>query len=334
MLAVPLTEQGAADVLKPAEVETPAIGSGTQVKIKLHAAGINPVDTKLRAGAYPIHTLPLILGCDGAGEIVEVGSDVKKFKPGDRVYYFHGGISGIQGNYAEYAVVDVRFLARKPESLDFVQAAAAPLVLLTAWESLFDRARLHEGQTVFINAGAGGVGHVAIQLAKYAGARVVTTISDDNKAKFVQQLGADLVINYKREDVVARVNDWTDGKGVDVALDNIGGDETPRLFPLVKFYGDLVSLLLPSSDLDWLVARQRNLRFSLEVMLTPQVFGLVEAQKHQTRILEKCAQLFDDGKLKIQVSQVYPLTAVAEAHHLIEQGHTTGKLVLDTRANS
>ncbi|MEQ8428347.1 MAG: zinc-dependent alcohol dehydrogenase family protein [Gammaproteobacteria bacterium] len=334
MLAISINETGSADILKAVEIDTPSIGTGTQVKVRIHAAGVNPVDTKFRAGANTIQHFPFIPGCDGAGEVIEVGSDVSRFKTGDAVYYFHGGISGIQGNYAEYAIIDERFLVKKPKQLDYYQAAAAPLVLLTAWESLFDRASLAEGQTVFINAGAGGVGHVAIQLAKSVGAKVCTTVSNDEKAAFVKELGADHAINYKRQGVIEQVNDWTDGEGVDVALDNIGGRETQMMFSLTKTYGHVVSLLLPDRDLDWTIARQRNLSFSLEVMLTPQAAGLVEAQKHQTAILEKCAELFDTGQLKVHVSEVLPLDQAAHAHHMIEEGHTTGKVVLDMQVES
>ncbi len=330
MLAIPINAAGPASLLQPVEVATPEIGAGTQVKIKIHAAGVNPLDTKLRSGAYPVQQYPLIPGCDGAGEVVEVGADVSRVNTGDDVFYFHGGISGIQGNYAEYAIIDERFLAIKPATLDFFNAAAAPLVLLTAWEALFDRASLSEGQTIFINAGAGGVGHVAIQLAKHTGAKVCTTVSTDEKAAFVRQLGADYVINYKRESVIDKVNDWTNGEGVDVALDNIGGGETQLMFSLTRTYGQLVSLLLPGSDLDWTIARQRNLGFHLEVMLTPQATGMISAQKHQTSILEKCAQLFDNDSLHIHVSEIIPMSQAAKAHELIEQGHTMGKVVLDT----
>ncbi len=330
MLAIPINAAGPASLLQPVEVTTPEIGADTQVKVKIHAAGVNPLDTKLRSGAYPVQEYPFIPGCDGAGEVVETGAGVSRVKEGDEVYYFHGGLSGCHGNYAEYAIIDERFLALKPASLDFKHAAAAPLVLLTAWESLFDRAELSEGQTVFINAGAGGVGHVAIQLAKHAGATVCTTVSTDEKAAFVKQLGADHVINYKSGHVIDEVNDWTNGEGVDVALDNIGGTETQLMFSLTRTYGQVVSLLLPGEDLDWNIARLRNLGFHLEVMLTPQVTGMIAAQKHQTSILEKCAQLFDNDNLHIQVSETIPLAQAARAHELIEEGHTMGKIVLDT----
>ncbi len=330
MRAIQVNQHGGPESLTPVEIDDPELGSSTDIKVRIHAAGVNPVDTKLRAGLYPVDSLPFVPGCDAAGTIIEAGADVSAFKPGDAVYFFHGGLSGTAGNYAEYHVLDERFVAAKPDSLDFIHAAAAPLVLLTAWEALFDRAQLQQGQHVYINAGAGGVGHVAIQLAKNAGAHVCTTVSNDDKARFVESLGADLVINYLEQDVEQEVYDWTGGTGVDIALDNVGGKTTEELFPLVKHYGDVVSLLLPAANLSWQVARQRNQRFSLEVMLSPQVFGLEQAQRHQTDILQRCAGLIDEDKIRIHVSDTFPLPQASEAHRRLETGHTTGKIVLLT----
>ena len=331
MKAIQLSKHGGPELLTIAEVDEPKINEPTEVKVKLKAAGVNPVDTKLRSGTYPINNFPAILGCDGAGIVEETGSKVTRFKQGDKVYFFHGGVGDIQGNYAEYKVLDERFVARKPESLDFTQAAAAPLVLLTAWESLFDRAYVDKDQTVFINAGAGGVGHVAIQLAKYVGAQVCTTVSNNEKADFVKGLGADHVINYKEQNVVQAVLDWTNGKGVDMALDNVGGESIQEIFSLIRHYGDMVTLLQPDNNVDWSIARFHNIRFSMEIMLSPLLFGLTEAQKHQTDILEQCAELFDQKKLNIHVSETMPLKDAAKAHEQIESGHTAGKIILEIK---
>lgn len=331
MRAIQISEHGSPDVLKQVEIDEPELTNPTEVKVKLKAAGVNPIDTKLRSGFYPetIAPVPAILGCDGSGMIEEVGSEVSRLKKGDEVYFFNGGIKGIQGNYAESIVLEERFVSKKASSQSFTEAAASPLVLLTAWEALFERANLQAGHTVFINAGAGGVGHVAIQLAKYKGAKVCTTISNKEKADFVKSLGADLVINYKENNVEQSVLDWTDGKGVDVALDNIGGTETQKFFPLIKHYGELVTLLLPPNEIDWSLARLKNISFNFEVMLSPLLFDLKEAQIHQTEILEQCAKLIDEEKIKVHVSETLPLEKAAKAHQLIETGHTTGKIVLE-----
>ena len=328
MHSVLMTKVGAPEVLDYQEIDTPAIKSTSELLIRLHAAGVNPIDTKLRQGLYPMDNLPAVLGCDGSGIVEAVGSAVSKFKVGDEVYFFHGGVGPIQGNYAEFKIVEEHFVAKKPESLNFTEAAAAPLVLLTAWESLYDRAQIKSGQNVFINAGAGGVGHVAIQLAKIAGANVCTTVSSDEKAEFVKSLGADMTINYKEQDFVEAIMDWTDGKGADIVMDNVGGEWIEKSFSAVAHYGHLVTLLQPDKETDWTVARQRNVAIHLEIMLSPLLFDLKDAQKHQTFILEECARYFDEGKLKIHVSKSMPLAEAATAHTNIETGTTTGKIVL------
>ena len=221
--------------------------------------------------------LPTVLGCDGSGIVEAVGSGVSKFKASDEVYFFHGGIGAIQGNYAEFRTIEERFLAHKPESLNFIEAAAAPLALITAWESLHDRAQIKAGQNIFINAGAGGVGHLAIQLAKIAGANVCTTASTKEKADFVRSHGADMVINYKEQDFVEAIMDWTDSKGVDVVMDNVGGEWIEKSFSAVAHYGHFVTLLQPDKETDWTVARQRNIGIHLEIMLSPLLFDLQDS---------------------------------------------------------
>lgn len=336
MRAVVMNEAGSPDVLKLEEVAQPQITEPNQLLVRLMAAGINPVDTKVRTnGLFFPDGLPAILGCDGAGVVEAVGADVTRFQPGDQVYYCYGGlgkkISGFSvGNYADYAVVDDIHVAIKPDCLGFDEAAAAPLVLITAWEALFDRADIHSGQKVFIHAGAGGVGHVAIQLARMAGCEVATTVSSDEKAAFVKELGADLIINYKREDVAEALLKWTDGEGVNVAFDTVGGAAFNQLVPAMAHYGDLVSILQVPDDTDWKSLRLKNVRVSQELMLTPMVYDLREAAEHQSDILEQCAQLFDEQKLSIFVSDVLPLEDAAKAHRMIEAGGTTGKIVLDT----
>lgn len=329
MKAVLITETGEVDVLQIQNIDQPVINTGTEVLVKLKAAGINPVDTKIRRGLYPVENLPVVLGCDGAGIVEATGPDVSRVKPGDEVYFYHGGIGLNQGNYAEYTVIEQHLLARKPGSIDFIHAAAAPLVLISAWESLFDRVHLSPGNTVLIHAGAGGVGHVAIQLAKHAGAKVCTTVGSEEKAKFVSDLGADLAINYKQQDFVEAVMEWTDGNGVDIAMDNVGGPMIEATFPAIRHYGDMVTLLQPDANVNWKIARIRNLRFCMEIMLSPALFHLADAQHHQTEILEKCAALFDKGELSIHVSETLPLDKVQDAHKMIENGSTTGKIVLE-----
>lgn len=331
MKAIVFETPGSPEVLRIQDIPAPTIQKETEVLVRLRAAGVNPIDTKLRSkGTFYPDLSPHVLGCDGAGVVETVGSGVQSFKVGDEVFFCNGGLGGPTGTYAELAVVDEKFLALKPASLSFVQAAAAPLVLITAWESLYDRGRLLAGQKVLIQAGAGGVGHVAIQLAKLQNADVCTTVSDEEKAKFVKQLGADSVIFYKNADVVDEILTWTQGEGVDLAFDTVGGETFYQTIPAIKVYGDLVTILEPDPALGNLkTARMRNLRISLELMLTPMLQGLVEEQQQQTRILEQCAVLCDRNLLKIHVSQTFPLEEAQAAHELLEAGSVTGKIVLE-----
>ncbi|PZU99762.1 MAG: alcohol dehydrogenase [Pseudanabaena sp.] len=332
MKAVLMTAAGDPNVLQLSDIPEPTIQSPTEILVHLKAAGINPIDTKLRSrGTFHPDQVPSVLGCDGAGIVEAIGENVSKFKVGDQVYFCNGGLGIKQGNYAEFTTIDERFAAHKPQTLSFEAAAAVPLVLLTAWEALYDRCRLttsSTGSSILIHAGAGGVGHVAIQLAKLQGARVCTTVSSEAKARFVRDLGADLAIAYKQTDFVEATLDWTQGAGVNIAFDTVGGKLIEQTFPAVQIYGDLVTILEPPADISWKVARTRNLRFSFELMLTPMLLNDVNLQILQADILAKGAALIDENKLKIHVSEVFPLSEAAKAHQLLEAGSMVGKLVL------
>jgi NADPH2:quinone reductase len=330
MKAILMTAPGGPEVLQAAEIPVPELPSPSHLLVRLRAASVNPVDTKLRKnGTYYPDRLPAVLGCDGAGVVEAVGGAVTRFRPGDEVYFFNGGIGGDQGNYAQYTVVHEAYAAAKPKNLSLTEAAALPLVLITAWESLHDRAGLKAGQAVLIHAAAGGVGHVAVQLAKNLGARVAATVSSDEKAAFVEGLGADLTINYTTEDFVQSALDWTGGAGVDAVLDTVGGETFCRSFAAAKVYGRVVTLLQTACAPDQnKLARLRNQSIHYELMLTPAYLGLHEARVAQTRILEAGARLIEEGKLKMKVSRVLPLKQAAEAHRLVEAGHGMGKIVL------
>ncbi|MBN2886990.1 MAG: zinc-dependent alcohol dehydrogenase family protein [Chromatiaceae bacterium] len=329
MKAIEIRESGGPSVLQLVERPRPELSGPDDILIRIRAAGINPIDTKVRAhGPLLPEGLPMVPGCDGAGVVEEVGEAVTRFKPGDEVWYCHGGIGGPQGSYAEYIVLDNQLAQARPRSIGFTEAGAAPLVLLTAWEALHDRARLHEGQRVLIHAGAGGVGHVAIQLARAAGARVCTTVSSAEKADFAHSLGAEYCINYHEEDLVEAVMDWTEGQGVDIALDTVGPEVFRQTIPAMAHYGDLVTILDPGPTLDLKEARMRNLRISLELMLTPMLRDVPRARVQQGEILRRCSKLIDAGELRIHVSQCFPLAEAEAAHRLIEDGHVSGKLAL------
>lgn len=317
------------EALQLVDVPEPEITSPTSIKVQLRAAGVNPVDTKLRArGVLFADALPAILGCDGAGVVTETGSDVTRFNHGDAVWFCHGGLGGAPGNYAEYTVLEESEAEAMPAGLNFEQAAALPLVLITAWEALFDRARLGKGETVLIHAGAGGVGHIATQLARTTGARVATTVSTAEKADFVAKLGAEKIIHYREQDFVEEIMDWTDGQGVDVVLDSLGGDIFRQSLAAARVYGQVVTLLDPGTNVDWSEARNRNLGIHFTLMLTPMLADLPEARAHQGEILQRCAELVEDGKLKPHITEVLALEEAVEAHVMIEEGHVQGKVVL------
>ena len=329
MKAILMTAAGNPDVLQLHSIPDSTLQKETELLVRVKAAGINPIDTKLRQrGTFYPDRMPAILGCDGAGIVEAVGAGVQNFKVGDAVYFCNGGLGGHPGNYAEYAIVDEQFAAHKPSSIGFAEAAAAPLVLITAWEALYDRGRLEAGRRVLIQAGAGGVGHVAIQLAKLAGANVCTTVSSEEKTAFTTQLGADLSIRYTQTDVVKAVLDWTNGDGVDLAFDTVGGAILSQCFDATCIYGDVVTILAPDANTNWKTARDRNLRISFELMLTPMLNGMVNAQRDQAKILQQCARLIDDGQLKIHLAHTLPLEDAPEAHRLLETGSMMGKIAL------
>ncbi len=325
-----MTRPGGPEVLELHSLPLPELPSAQQVRVRLHAAGVNPVDTKLRAhGTYYPDRLPTILGCDGAGVVEAVGDQVTRFQPGDKVYFCSGGIGGEPGNYATYNTVHEDYVARMPANLDFTAAAAVPLVLITAWEALYDRAQLQPAERVLIHAAAGGVGHVAVQLARHTLARVAATVGDADKAAFVRALGAERVIEYKKKDFVPAVLDWTGGEGVDLTFDTVGGETFCKSFAATRVYGQVVTLLQAACDANGVqTARTRNQGIHYELMLTPMFLGLHAARVHQREILEAGAQLIEDGALTVHVSAVLPLAQAAEAHRRIGAGHSTGKIVL------
>ncbi len=331
-----MTAAGSADVLQLCEIAKPELPSPHHLRVKLAAAGVNPVDTKLRAKpVYYPDRLPAILGCDGAGIVEEIGHAVTRFRPGDEVYFCNGGLGGEPGCYAEYATLHEEYCAAKPANLSLEDSAALPLVLITAWESLIERAQLQAGQTVLVHAAAGGVGHVAVQLAHHLGASIAATVGDEKKAGLVHGLGAEKIIEYREQDFVQETLDWTKGRGVDVVFDTVGGETFLRSLDAARIGGKVVSILsTPLSQADAQKARLRNLSLCYDLMLTPQVMDLHDERVRQRKILEEAAKLVEAGRLGVLVSHRLPLEQAATAHRMIEAGGMTGKIVLtmDSRA--
>lgn len=334
MKAILAIAAGGTEVLQLQEIPLPELPSPHHLRIRLAAAGVNPVDTKLRAKpAYHPDKLPTILGCDGAGTVESIGDAVTRFKVGDAVYFCNGGLGDEPGNYAEFTTLHEGYCAASPNTLTLAEAASLPLVLITAWEALLERCHLQAEQTLLIHAAAGGVGHIALQLAHRLGARIAVTVSDNRKAGLAQALGAEKIIHYREQNFVQEILDWTDGRGVDIVFDTVGGDTFLRSLDATRIGGTVVSLLTtPLSQADVQKARLRNLSLAFELMLTPQVMQLHEARVRQRIILEEAAKLVEAGQLGVLITHQLPLAEAAEAHRLIEQGGTTGKIVLTVTA--
>ena len=331
MKAVLLTALGSPEVLQAREMPTPDLPDASHCLVRLRAAGINPLDCRIRRlNPYHPDHFPAVLGCDGAGVVERAGAACTRFKAGDEVYFFNGGLGGTQlGTYAQYTLVHESYLAHKPALATMEQAAALPLVLITAWEALVFRAAIEARQRILIHGGAGGVGHIAIQLARCLRARVAATVSSEDKARFVVALGVEHAIDYRATDFVAAARAWTDGEGADVVLDTVGGETFLRSIDATRIYGHLITLLATPIDTGHAnKARARNLTIGFEGMAAPMATGNHRARLAQTRILEQGARLFDQGKLKVTIAESVPLERAAQAHALIEEGHTQGKIVL------
>lgn len=330
MKAVVITAPGGPEVLELHDLSIPELPSPQHIRVRLYAAGINPVDFKMRRrGTFAPDKLPAIPGCDGAGVVDAVGSGVSRFRPGDEVFFYNGGIGLEPGNYAEFTVIHEEYAAAKPKSLSMEEAAALPLVFITDWEALFDRARLQPGQTVLIHGGAGGTGHIAVQLAHARGLRVAATVRGDERAAWVRSLGAEKIIDYSQEDFVQAALAWTDGRGVDAVYDTVGGETFARSFNAARVYGQVVTLLEPVLSKEEVgLAKLRNLSLSYELMLSPEILHLHEARVAQRRMLDEAARMADAGQLTVKVAQALPLEHAPELHRAIEAGSMTGKLVL------
>jgi NADPH:quinone reductase-like Zn-dependent oxidoreductase len=310
MRAVSHDVHGGPEVLKEIEVPRPVPGV-SEILVAVHAAGVNPTDWKHRAGGPFIGEPPFVLGWDVSGVVEAVGFGVTLFKPGDEVFgmlpYPHGA-----GSHAEYVTAPTRSFVLKPSSLDHIQAGALPLAALTAWQALVDTADVRPGQRILIHAAAGGVGHLAVQIAKARGAYVIGTASAGKHA-FLRELGADEVIDYRTVDFAEAVSD------VDVVLDPLAGETRTRSLGVLRKGGTLISLLGGGTPEETEKAAELGVR--LEGLL-------VEADHAGMRAI---ADLAGAGKLRAHIEATFPLAQAAEAHALGETERTTGKIVLTVR---
>jgi NADPH:quinone reductase-like Zn-dependent oxidoreductase len=305
MKAIVIDTYGNEDVLNYVDVERPE-PKENEVLVKVHAAAVNPADWKIRDGMGEQFgfKLPLILGGDIAGTVEEVGNGVEQFKQGDAVYGIT--LSNLSGGYAEYAVAKVDAIALKPDDLSFEAAAAIPIGALTAWQAIFDLAHLSSGQRILITGASGGVGSMAVQLAKAKGAFVIGTASGKNES-FVRDLGVDEFVDYTKQRFEEAVKD------VDVVFDTVGGDTLERAFQTLKKGGFLVASAETPSE-------EKAREFGVE-----SAWVLCQSNAEQ---LAEINQLIEEGKLKINVETVLPLTEVKKAHQLSQSGRTRGKIVL------
>ncbi|MGE8078832.1 zinc-dependent alcohol dehydrogenase family protein [Peribacillus loiseleuriae] len=327
MKAQVIKKFGDPSVFENAEVPKPEVIPG-HVVIQVKATSVNPIDTKVRAGVVPAVApeFPAILHGDVAGVVVEVGEGVSEFKVGDEVFGCAGGVKGTGGALAAYMLADVQLLAIKPRNLTMAQAATLPLVTITAWESLYNRANVQNGQTVLIHGATGGVGHVAIQLAKLAGAKVFTTASSEEKLSIGKRLGADVSINYREQSVEEYVKEHTDGKGFDVVFDTVGGENLDRSFQAAATYGTVLSIAARSThDLSPLHAK------ALSLHITFMILKIMNKDKRQEygNILREVTNLVEEGKLQPLVDErFFDFDQVNEAHTLLESNKAIGKIVL------
>jgi NADPH2:quinone reductase len=309
------------------EIKTPAAGQG-QVLVKIAASGVNPLDLKIKSGqaAHAQAKLPAILGIDLAGTVISVGEGVTDFEPGDEVYGMTGGIAGVPGSLAEYAAVDAQLIAKKPKNLNMHNSAAVPLIFITTWEGLVDRANVGPGKNVLIHGGAGGVGHVAIQIAKAKGANVFTTVSPE-KNDLVSSYGA-TPIDYNSLSVEEYVQKYTGGEGFDIVFDTVGGAVLDSSFKAARqYYGHVISIL------GWGTHHLAPLSFkgatySGVFTLYPLITG--KGRAHHGEIMHEATKLIEAGKLVPSVDpKVFKPDAIEDAYKYLQEGANKGKVVVD-----
>lgn len=313
MKAMVIESFGQSEQLKLADVSTPQ-PKDNEVLIAIQYAAVNPVDWKIREGMFKSkmpHEFPLIPGWDAAGIIAAVGKNIRNFKEGDKVFSYCRKPIIKEGTYAEFIACDAAHVTKMPNNVNFAQAAAIPLVALTAWQALFDFAKIKKGQQILIHAGAGGVGSFAIQFAKHAGAIVFTTCSAANN-DYVKKLGADYVIDYTKEDYIKKIEEITNQK-LDIVFDTIGGKTLRESVVLLKPHGCLVSIVeqIPTEI-------TQNLKIH-----AGHVFVRPDGEE-----LREIAKLIEQGKVLPPEIQEMDLKDAAQAQDKNKQGHTRGKIVL------
>lgn len=328
MKAAYIQRTGPADLIQYGDLPVPEIGP-SQVLVKVHAVAVNPIDTYIRSGAVAMNLpMPFVIGADLAGVVERCGAQASRLKPGTRVWGSNQGLLGRQGTFAEYAAVDEQWLYPIPDKVSFEQAAAVALVGITAHLGLVQHARLRAGETLFVNGGSGGVGSTVVQMAKAIGAKVITTAGSDEKTALCQSLGADLAINYKTQDVDARIKEFAPG-GVNVWWETLREPNFERTVPLLARRGRMILM----------AGREARPVFPVGPFYVKDCslygFAMFNASpQEQQAAAEDINRWLAEGKLKPRIDRVLPLSEAATAHRLQEentigkQGTLAGKIVL------
>ncbi|ASY79785.1 quinone oxidoreductase [Pectobacterium polaris] len=325
-MAALLLESYQDQTFRKIEAPIPVAGPG-EVLVNIKASGVNPIDIKIRTAVapYAMPVLPAILGTDMAGVVISTGEGVTAFKPGDEVYGLTGGVRGLQGSLAQFAAVDENLIAIKPANLTMREAAALPLVFLTAWEGLVDHAGVRKGDRVLVNGGAGGVGHMVVQLARALGAEVFATASEE-KCDLVRQLGA-TPINYREQSVEQYVEACTAGKGFDIIYDTVGGDALSSVLGAIKHYGHITSCGA-FGEYDITPSSLKSATLSAVFVLLPMLSG--EGRPHHGEILTMLTRFVEEGKVSPVVdARHFTLDTAQEAHKALEDANALIKIVID-----
>jgi len=331
MTAWRIHQFGSPDSFVKDKIAKPSTATG-ELLVRVKATSVNPIDYVIRSniGAGFIDGLPATLHMDVAGVVEETGEEVTDLKEGDEIYACAGGIADIPGALADYMIVDAKLAAKKSKNISFPEAAALPLVSITAWEGLIDKARIHENQTVLVHGATGGVGHIGIQLAKWKGAEVFTTASTKEKMSIGHKLGAEHAINYKDENVEDYVKKYTGGKGFDLVFDTVGGKNLRRSVRATKQNGTVVSLAVshksyPEDLLSKIISKGITLHGV--IMVIPLLYNI--GRIHHGEILSQVAQLVEKGDIKPLVDQKeFTFNETSAAHKYAASGKQIGKVVL------
>ncbi|WP_338839237.1 zinc-dependent alcohol dehydrogenase family protein [Flavobacterium ginsenosidimutans] len=317
------------DTFQTIELPIPSLNDN-EVLIKVKATSINPIDYKIRGGHLPhlVPSFPAILHGDVSGIVEKTGANVREFQAGDPVYGCIGGVIGIDGALAEYTKADYRLLSKMPNGIDFTEAAAIPLVGITAYEAIFQRANIQSGQKVLIYGGVGGVGHLGIQFAKVLEAEVYATVSSEQQAAIVKELGADYTIDYKKETVQEFVKKYTDGKGFDVVFDTIGNQHLTNSFEAVKRKGTVVTTV-SLDKIDISPIHEKALTFHTVYMIIPILYNDEAGKREHGEILRHITELVEQGKVKPLIDpNGFNIKQIAQAHSYAEIGKNIGKVVI------